>query len=78
MEDTILEKLLVIKDVCTFLNIKESALRKMIFENRIPYIKIGRGVRFKPSEIKKWIEKKPLNDVSKENKGTVYKARKYC
>lgn len=50
------EKLLSIKDACTFLNVKESWLRSKIFKRQIRYIKLYGLIRFEKSELEKWIE----------------------
>lgn len=42
----------------TFLNLKISRLRYEIFKGRIPYIKIGRSIRFSKSDLLTWIESK--------------------
>ena len=52
------KKLLTIKEAAEFLNIKISRLRTAIFKNEIPYLKIGRLVRFDTSDLLNWIEEK--------------------
>ena len=52
------EELLTINELILLLNIKESHLRSLIFRQEIPFIKVGRLVRFKPEQIKKWLEEK--------------------
>jgi excisionase family DNA binding protein len=49
------EKLWNIKQFCEHLNIKESTGRAWVFQRRIPFVKIGKLVRFRPSEIEKWL-----------------------
>lgn len=49
-----------LKDLCILLKSKESKIRKMIFERKIPYTKIGRSIRFRKSDIEKWIN---LNSI---------------
>ncbi len=50
------EKLLSIKDVSELLNVKESWIRCQVFYKNIPHLKIGGLLRFKKSELDKWIE----------------------
>jgi excisionase family DNA binding protein len=38
------------------INIKVSILRRFVFDKKIPYIKIGKLVRFRPSDIETWID----------------------
>lgn len=45
------DKLIDIKELCEWLNIKESHVRSMIYFNEIPYLKIGHLLRFHPSTI---------------------------
>lgn len=48
--------LLTIQETCEFLQIKASRLRTVIFRKEIPFIKIGRLLRFDPKDLREWIE----------------------
>ena len=48
--------LMNIPSMCEYLNITESKMRSLIFHKRIPFIKIGREIRFKKEVIESWIE----------------------
>ena len=48
--------LLTIDDAARLLNVKISRLRAAVFRNELPYIKIGRLVRFDFQDLKAWIE----------------------
>lgn len=50
-------KILTPTELCQFLNLKTSMMRSLVFSKRIPFIKIGRLIRFDRDEILKWIEK---------------------
>jgi excisionase family DNA binding protein len=50
-----MEALLDIKEIAEKLRVKESTLRAWVFQRRIPIVRIGRLVRFNPSEIEKWL-----------------------
>ena len=50
-----MEELLGINDVSRILKIRESTLRAWVFQRRIPVVRIGRLVRFKRSELERWI-----------------------
>ena len=51
------------------LSVKESWIRSMIFKNKIPFIKIGRHIRFDPLVIKLWIRSNNLKSIQiKERK----------
>ena len=51
-------ELLTITELTSLLSIKESHLRSLIFRQEIPFIKVGRLIRFDQSQIKKWLEEK--------------------
>lgn len=50
------ENLLDISAVAKLLNVKESWLRMAIFKREIPFIKIGRLIRFKKEDIEDFIK----------------------
>jgi excisionase family DNA binding protein len=47
--------LLDIAGVAKRLAVTERFVRRLVFERRIPFLKIGHFVRFDPSEIERWI-----------------------
>jgi excisionase family DNA binding protein len=51
----IMETLLNIHELENVTSIKVSTLRKFVMLKKIPYVKIGRLVRFLPSEIERWL-----------------------
>ena len=50
------KSLLTINEAANFLSVKVSRLRTAVFRKEIPFIKIGRLVRFKEDDLLKWIE----------------------
>jgi len=48
-----MDRLLTVAEVAERLGLKVATIRKMIFQRRIPVVKIGRSVRFKPEDIEK-------------------------
>ena len=54
-KNTTFEKLLTYQQAAKILNISEPTLRRWVMERRIPFIKIGRLVRFDPDILMKWI-----------------------
>ena len=52
------ENFLTINEVCIWLKIKESHLRQLIFKQEIPYLKVGRLIRFDEKEIRLWLQEK--------------------
>lgn len=49
------KKLLTIEEASEFLSIKVSRLRTAVFRREIPFIKIGRLVRFRETDLIQWI-----------------------
>lgn len=52
--------LLDISDVSDIIGVKINTLYSWVHQKKIPYIKIGRMVKFKPSDIDKWINEKKV------------------
>lgn len=48
--------LLKIRDVARMLKLQPWVIYKMVKENSIPVIRIGRNVRFDPDDIGRWID----------------------
>ncbi len=42
------------------LNLSESGIYQMVSQRKIPFIKIGRAIRFDLEDIEKWIEEKKI------------------
>lgn len=54
-----MEQLVDTKTLAGMLDVKESTIRKWVFERRIPCVRVGgRLVRFRPSEIERWISER--------------------
>ncbi len=49
------KRLLTILEAAELLTIKVSRLRTAVFRKEIPYIKIGRLVRFKEDDLMNWV-----------------------
>lgn len=50
------QQLLTIESLARILCVKESRIRSAVFRKEIPYLKIGRLIRFNPSEIEHWMK----------------------
>ncbi|HUP69684.1 MAG TPA: helix-turn-helix domain-containing protein [Acidimicrobiales bacterium] len=50
-----LPRLLNINEVADVLGVNVRHVRRLVFENRIPYLKWGRLVRFDPRDIERWL-----------------------
>lgn len=58
-------KLLTIKELSSFLSTKESHIRWLIFNKKIPYLKLNKLIRFDINEINQWIKE---NSVKEERR----------
>lgn len=43
-------------ETAAYLAVKETHLRDMRLRGEIPYVKVGRLVRFRPAEVEAWLE----------------------
>ena len=51
-----LREYLDVDGVADALAVKPCFVRRLVWERRIPYYKVGKFVRFDPAEIETWIE----------------------
>jgi len=49
-------KYLTVEELCQLLKLKKSYIYDLTYRKKIPFIKIGRHLRFDLEEIQKWIE----------------------
>ena len=52
--------MLNIHELAKELNLSESGIYQMVGQRRIPFVKIGRAIRFDLEDIEKWIEEKKI------------------
>lgn len=50
-----LPRLLSIGTLADHLDVTERFVRRLVEDNRVPYLKIGKFVRFHPDDINEWI-----------------------
>jgi excisionase family DNA binding protein len=50
------DKLLTIDDVAKVFSVEPSVVRYWMRTTNIPYVKIGKQIRFDPGDIKVWVE----------------------
>nr|MBN2278290.1 helix-turn-helix domain-containing protein [candidate division Zixibacteria bacterium] len=53
-----MEKLLNPHEIADVLGVQPSTIYQWTHQGYIPYIKIGKFIRFKSTDIEKWVEKK--------------------
>lgn len=63
-------ELLTIHEIAEILNVSYSWTRAAVFKNKIPYVKVGRLVRFCKKDIEAWIKSNKRETESLE-KGAV-------
>jgi len=57
-------KLLTVKDVSAITGLAPDTIYKMVSQRRIPFIKVGRLVKFKQGAIEAWIEKQSVEPMA--------------
>lgn len=50
------EPLLTVLELAGWLRVKVPTIRKRVCHNRIPYLRIGRSVRFRRQDIEEWLQ----------------------
>jgi len=56
---------MTVEEVAAHLKLSVQTIRRYVHKDEIPYHKINRAVRFKPSEIESWVERrKELNAIA--------------
>jgi excisionase family DNA binding protein len=69
-----MESLLKGKDVALALSISRAYAYRLIYDGKIPAIRIGRSVRVKPSDLTAFVEKSYLGDHKLDiSQGTIEK-----
>lgn len=48
-------RLLSIKRLSEYLDVPMMTIRDWIYKRQIPFVKVGRHVRFKPSDVQRWL-----------------------
>jgi len=56
-----MEKLLTPQEIAEVLGVQPSTIYQWTHQGYIPYIKIGKFVRFKEKDVEKWVERKANN-----------------
>ena len=61
-----METLIDITELGKRTSIKTATLRKYVAKRKIPFVKVGRLVRFRPSEIDGWIASRAVAEIKAE------------
>jgi len=54
-------KLLTVEEIAEYLSLKPSTIYQWTHQGFIPHVKLGNRVRFKVSQIEKWLESRTVN-----------------
>lgn len=57
------DALMTITELARYLKIPKGSIYNMVYERKIPYIKIGKRLRFIKSEIDEWIRHKSIRAI---------------
>jgi excisionase family DNA binding protein len=60
-----------IEEVCQYLNVKRSTAYSLVESGSIPFYRIGRLLRFKPEDVKSWMETRRSNGIDTDKKAKV-------
>lgn len=58
---TMRDKLLTPEEIADYLGVKKSTIYQWTHQEFIPHVKVGRFVRFKMSQVEKWLEKREVD-----------------
>ena len=58
-----LPRLLTIDQLAQLLNVNARHVRRLVAERRVPFLKVGRFIRFNPTEIIAWLSHKHVAPV---------------
>ena len=56
--DRALPRLLTLPEVAAFLSVSEKSIRRLVAYQRIPCLRVGRQLRFVPSDLLRWVSAK--------------------
>lgn len=59
--------LLTVKTLSVYLNVPISRIYNLVFKKEIPHLKIGSSVRFRKSDIQKYLEGKEAKTITVSN-----------
>jgi excisionase family DNA binding protein len=62
-----MEKYLTIEEVCDILQVKKHYIYGLTSRKQIPFVKLGRFVRFERDKIEKWLKDKAQKPEDVEN-----------
>ncbi|MBI3599746.1 MAG: helix-turn-helix domain-containing protein [Nitrospinae bacterium] len=70
-----MEKLMTISDVAELLNMRRGQIYQLTFKKRIPYLKKIGGLRFRRSDIEKWLDSNTIQSQPQMQRAATGKKR---
>lgn len=61
-----LQPLLNFKQAAALLGLPEGSLRRYISERKIPFLRVGKLIRFDPVELRAWLDSKRVQEIHEE------------
>jgi excisionase family DNA binding protein len=61
--------LLTIDGVAEAMNVTRRLVQRLVAERRIPFLKVGRFVRFDPTALNAWLEEQQVDPVRRAGQG---------
>jgi len=56
-----MDKLLTVEEIAEYLSLKPSTIYQWTHQGFIPHMKLGNRVRFRTSQVEKWLESRTIN-----------------
>lgn len=72
-----MKDLLTLDQICEKLKVKRSFIYDLTSRSQIPYIKVGRLIRFDPEEIDKWLQSQKVKVKKREFRPRKRKCQEY-
>lgn len=57
------KEVMTVPEMAEYLSVSEAHTYRLVREHRVPFVRIGRSVRFKRSEVDQWLADKTLRAV---------------
>lgn len=61
----IMENMMTVEEAAKYLGVNNSFIRKKVQTSEIPYFKVGKYLRFRKSEMDKWLESNSFKTVNR-------------
>ena len=59
------DRLMTAGELAEYLSVPRGSIYNMVYERRIPHIKLGRRVRFRRDEIDRWLEERRVEAIER-------------